>query len=1219
MVRSLSIALTTEMNSLDRTPYSRVTVERWLPEWTARLSGLSGGKLEQYAHGHGVAVAPNGSAAGEDIICRARSGSYASPQNGTLYVAIIRDANLDTPANWDSLFASTGITGLMYPAWTANSGASHGGSIAVVHSGSNFRVFYLLATGDLRYVDVNYTGTVSGSTLIANLGTGVQLASMQIAACSTTEVFVLVNQLVEASLAAWHKDVYGSYLRRYIFSGSWLAANTFHFHTHAEGGLQRDTPLEGNDFGSTSADLCTAQWGKRFCGGLSALNVDANTVLVSMGWTYWRRWGYDTHYSGMASFIYHRQSGWWQRGPEIDSTDFTEGTRYNVPAFARGCQVEGANVLVWNRSGEPSDYTQSPTGLSMPRIEEVVYAKLSSDGRCWTQFQYLGDHDNLTAASLVVVNHGGTKLLYAIGWRSVYESPAAAFLCSTPAPQDMGDYCDGWKLGRNNRRGMSLDLDLANPSILIDANSVVKSGALAKVYYGTPAEQVLAGLGFVDQNSPSLSAGADGQISHRAALNCRADDFLNNTRAEAVEDVLPQTTMEVPPDVPIQHVALSRGVWKVVGLDWPSFHPGGFSALAGRASWRLLSFPFAQTGGDLRQELTGSWFKDITWLAMPPMCDGAIEASVRWGDVYNAGNFSFAASNNQQMYVTPVKSNTVITQLQWRTGSYGGSIWNTVNQYACMAGLICHAPEVGRKYAYVWEHQSNFASSSHTDDTWKNENFDRADYSSHGTGSNRLYLVASDYDGANWVNKSVVGGITATGLTPGYPADLKMQVLGGTIYCYYRPHSTGTPNQWQFAFSYKAGRFGAGRFGLVGRGHAGIMWQLFQPGLQYLPKYDNVVDFWNIKLSDAVMDRTMEEHLQRYCWRGYTPSEFKSTVSEASRVVNSGVVYGYGLPVENLTIDFNMSIPANGNEGGVVLRGVSSGSPGNTCVRIGLVAHSTANSATNAINYYAVKRRYNGGSEVAAARAYSPLPVPLVPGKAVPVRVTVRGPLYSIWIAGNYAGHFVDETALGLYFGLYATGGNVTFSNIYVGELYEVPGMAILETNQAMSDAIQRLIGRRRIKGFYKYDGTLKFSYFLAHDTGPAMNNNMWQSSIRRNPRYLSKVRVQGSKAFAIFQSETLARRGQRFQVVDNPEIILREFAYKEAQAIVTETAEQQLQANFTGLPDLRLDPEDQCTVTVTYQNVEGDILIEDVQIGMKMGDSPDCNMSVATRQTVAL
>ena len=82
MARTLSAALTTEMNSLARTPAARVTVERWQPEWTARLSGLSAGELERYAHGHAAAVYPDGNGAGEDILLRARSGSYANPQDG---------------------------------------------------------------------------------------------------------------------------------------------------------------------------------------------------------------------------------------------------------------------------------------------------------------------------------------------------------------------------------------------------------------------------------------------------------------------------------------------------------------------------------------------------------------------------------------------------------------------------------------------------------------------------------------------------------------------------------------------------------------------------------------------------------------------------------------------------------------------------------------------------------------------------------------------------------------------------------------------------------------------------------------------------------------------------------------------------------------------------------------------------------------------------------
>ena len=295
MTRTLSTTLNTEMNSLDRSPVSKVTVERWLPEWEAKISGLSGGALEQYAHGHSAATA---TVSGETVLLRARSGSFASPQNGTLYVAVIRDANLDTPANWDSLFSSTGITGLMYPAWSANSGASHGGSISVVDSGTNFRVFYTKSDGTVRYVDVSYTGTVGSETTVASLGTGAQLASMQIAAYLPTELFVMVTESVESSVAAgWQPPTYATTIRWYTFSGSWAYNTSFTNQPIIEAGLQRDAPDLGSDFSNTSDAGIRTQWGKRPCGGLAATQLDSQNILVSVYNIQWRRHGYDTHLS----------------------------------------------------------------------------------------------------------------------------------------------------------------------------------------------------------------------------------------------------------------------------------------------------------------------------------------------------------------------------------------------------------------------------------------------------------------------------------------------------------------------------------------------------------------------------------------------------------------------------------------------------------------------------------------------------------------------------------------------------------------------------------------------------------------------------------------------------------------------------------------------------------------------------------------------------------
>lgn len=1241
MARSLSPTLTAEQNNLHRTPAGKVTVERFLPEWSAHISGLTGGETEEFAHGHVAAVAVDGNGAGEDILLRARSGSYsnrggaANPQDGHLYVSVLMGSDLEDPTAWDddAKWSDSGITGLMYPAWTANSGAEHGGSIAAAiwDDGGTLkgRVFYTKANGDLAYVDVTLsTGAVSGETVIASVGTGAQLASMQIGACTYDEVFVLLNQLVEAGLAGWHQDVYGSFVRRYYYSGGWQTDDSFFYHTHAEAGLVRDGPDEGDDFGDTSCDGITAQWGKRPCGGLAVCDIDDDTVLVSLGLTFWRKWGYDTHAQGLMSFIYHRDSGWWEVGPEAGRADFNEARRLDFDLFARGYQVEGSNFMTWSRYVEPADLVQTEGAETMPRLEEAVFARVSADGKYLTQLQHLGSPDQLTAAALAAINHDGGKRLYALGWRAVWESPLAAAVCSVDEAQDMEMYCSGFGTIQDNRMGMGIDMDLEDPSILTAAGTVVRSGSLTRAYYGIPGELVQIAQGYLDLTTPILQAGED--FSEGAQLNGRGDKLLLDVKAESIEDMLPQNVMEVPPDEPIKHVDLHRGYWQVVEMEWPNlFFSGTFGDLNGEKAYRLRSFPYAQTGGEggvgdpgqvlnSRQQHKGSWFKDISWLAMLPMVDGSIEASVRFGDVNNEGNFSFEAEDGNQVYTTINRSNGVITTIEWRTEGFGGPIFNTVAQSAVMAGLLCHAPEVGKKYAFVWEYNSDFSTSSHTDDTWTAENFDRADYSTHGTGANRLYLIVSDYDGSDWVHKSVAG-ITATGLTPGQPADLKMVVLGGTIYCFYRLHSTGTPNQWRFAFSHKAGRFGAGRFGLVGRGHAGIQWDVLYPGRDLIAKCDNYVDFWDIKLSDAVQDLTLEDHLGRYCWRGFTETDFRSEVEEASRTVNAAASHSYGNVAANLTIDFKVSIPANGNEAGVFVRGVSSGSPTDDCIKIGLVAHGTANSAGNEVNYYVVKRLFASGVETASARAYSPIPIQLGPGTPVPVRVTVRGTLYSVWIAGNYAGHFRDETELGFYYGLYAEGGNADFSEIHVPELYEVPKNALLEPGSSMWDGMQRVLGQRRVKGMFLWDGTLRFSYFITHDSGPSFEETIWQNEHKKNERFYSIVKVKGTDTEALFTSQTLLARGRRYYPVINPEIQYREFAYREAQAIATEAAERQAEATFRGLPDLRVEAEDEIGIVVSRQGISGDYLVDDVSLSFTFGDEPDSVMTVSTRQKVTL
>lgn len=1292
---TLSSTLTTEMASLSRRHASRATVEQWLPEWSPVLSGLSSSKQEQYAHGHAAAVAPNANGAGEDVLFRCRSGHYNaagdSVGNSYLYISVLKGTDLDNPANWDSKWTNAGAAGLMWPAWTANSGGQYGGSLACVWTGSVFRVFFSTSSGYIYQLDFNTSGAQVGALVqVAALGTNsLRLASMQFASCNANELFVAMIGLTSdftledpTPTATWQKPVYGSMLYRYVWSGAaWVQDARFPFYTHMECALMRDSQFKfggdgtgyGNDvWGNGSANAITAQWGKRPCGGLAANEIDANTVVVSAGFTFWKRYGYNTHNQGILSFTFYRDSGLWERNFEAGLSDYVN-ERLDFDAFARGCKVEGNNFLVWSRNVEPSDFDQLDTTQSLPRTREVVYAKISADGKFLTQYQYLGSQDDLTSAAIVAVNHAGSKSLYALGWRAVYKSDPAGFACTVPNPQDLELCCDGWQTQVSNRWSMQTDLNIEDASALFVEDTKLKPGYLVRIYAGTPSEQVQIAQGLIDTISPSLSLE---QETHRAKAVARAEKGLLDPRSEEMHDTLPQQTLRVAPTDPIKNIAVHNGYWDVQLMEWPShYFPGSYDHLQLQNCYRLLSFPYANTGGDQgpgypgmcldqRAQHKGTWFNDLAWTGASSTVDGSVQASVRFGTNVNKGNFTFWAREGSQVYAQVLKQNGIIMGINWRTGSYSGPRFNPppeanapwgVAQHALMAGVICHAAEVGKKYAFVWECNSYFGGfsnnvfngSSHTDDTWRKENFDRADYSAHGVGWNRLYLIESDYDETNpkwndpaaprWIHKSIAGGLNVNGiLTPGQPADLRMIVIGGTIYCFFRPHHlyNQAPSQWYYAFNYEAGRFGAGRFGIIGRGHAGIQWDsLFYQnqngnvtGRDKVPQYDNYVDFWDVNVSDGVKDKSLEEAVQRHAWQGFTPTVFNSTVSDAGPVnLASGAIKAYTPAVENLTVDFKVKLTAAGNEAGVIVRAVNTGLTNGAHFRVGIVAGGALPGAGGQVTTYGVFRYFTGGGEDPKYVQYGPFPLTVPHNVPVPVRITSRGNIYSIWIAGNYAGHFLEDLAGGPYFGLYASGTNVggvaaTFTGVRVPELYEIPEISSIDVNQTAFDAIKKLLGKRSIKGVFQPTGSVRVSYFETHDTGPTFQDSLTQSAVRLSDRFASIVRVDGAYTFATYASEVLLKFGRRFMQVSLPDIFHREFAFREAKNICTRMAEDQVQSTFEGLPDYRVQPEDKIEIFVDQQDIAGHYLVDDVSHTFQMDqDDPQASSTISTRRSVVI
>jgi hypothetical protein len=325
--------------------------------------------------------------------------------------------------------------------------------------------------------------------------------------------------------------------------------------------------------------------------------------------------------------------------------------------------------------------------------------------------------------------------------------------------------------------------------------------------------------------------------------------------------------------------------------------------------------------------------------------------------------------------------------------------------------------------------------------------------------------------------------------------------------------------------------------------------------------------------------------------------------------------------VENQPIEFKDYVAAAGGEAGVVQRAVA---PNNIVskqpIRLGLVANGGLPAAGGTVTTYVIKRAYSaGGVEVVTDREYAPFPLYLANTWPLPIRVTVRGNVYSMWIAGNYAGHFVDETPGGLYFGLYSSGATATFTQVYVPELYEVPEISSLDINQTLFDAIKKMLGQRAVKGVFQPGGSLKLSYFEIPDLGPTLRDSLKQSALKISDRFASIVRVDGAYTWAVYASEVLMTFGRRFIQESLPDIFHREFAWREAKNICRRLAEEQVQSTFVGLPDLRVQPEDKIEVFVSLQNVAGHYLVDDVAIDYQGGDDPNMNTTIGTRRSVVI
>ena len=510
---------------------------------------------------------------------------------------------------------------------------------------------------------------------------------------------------------------------------------------------------------------------------------------------------------------------------------------------------------------------------------------------------------------------------------------------------------------------------------------------------------------------------------------------------------------------------------------------------------------------------------------------------------------------------------------------------------------------------------------------------DKPDYGGFPEGRNNLYLYISDFDdrdenwqsSQSWIHKAVAHA-PATGLVPGQPADLRLQVLGGTIYCFYRPDRTsGTSehNRWNFAFSYNAGHFGAGRFGCIGRGHGTIQWDALYPGRNHIDNVDNTVHFRNVEVTDAARDWTLQEVVSKYAWQGLTETEYRSlldhdpdiNVSSGSTISLSTAVPGSRTSsMANFVIDFKIKIASSGGEAGVIFRGLNIDSPGDRSgLCLGLVANSNYTTGVLVecyVKFYTVDEDAVDNGTV----DYSPSPIHLKPNLYYDVRISVRNDTFTVYIHGNYIGHFHSDAQYGNETGYYTVGTVADFKNNHISELHEVPDFATLDPNQTMFDAIRKVIGTRHIKGVWRPYGKLLVSYFSWHDTSPTLQDTLRVSARNFSEHFYNVVEVVGAEHRATYINRELLERGRRYGQFHNPNLMTVEECYKESRLIFLEALERTDQVSLVGLPDIRLEPEDLSNIVVVQQNLNENFIIDDIDFAFDISQ-PASRINISGRK----
>jgi hypothetical protein len=750
----------------------------------------------------------------------------------------------------------------------------------------------------------------------------------------------------------------------------------------------------------------------------------------------------------------------------------------------------------------------------------------------------------------------GNKL-YMISWYHIVEADATHIVLGDSATKtDITNAIGAWSLTQTGRSpDMSLTLRVVDPdngNIAPGQRITVEAGALV----GGTSERVTIGQGYVDSYDPMLSVE---DVTYEGQVVAQVAKPLSDTRSRDFEDRMPQATTFIEPSDNGQF-SIQQGNWRVV------YNPGGWGVSAGLGARKFVQV----NTPSLNPDNPGH---NMAFLTHPKTLNGSIEASVRMGLALNS---TYKQSGNSDAIFPgwPLDFDYVNGVLRW-TNITG---WGSFRSDYCAVGLVSRAYQSTKTYVLAWEANLGWMG----DGTLKKKDHDLIDGGKAGYQQYNVLVLYFFDEAAGNPYRYVLDyyDLDAVGIQPGDILHLRMVTHYGKLICYYR--KDGTSN-WVKAFEITdAAAFGAGRFGLYGRG---FHWEL-------LSDYDvayNQAWLWDIKVASEDRNITVEDVVQEFAWRAGVETDTSDTISGLPAQIPG--LYASG--AANLVLDADVALTG---KAGFLLRA----SDTNNAVRLGITpgAAHVAKLSFEILTGGAVTQTIN-----------IPIWFEVKSGVSLPVRVSANDYWYSVWIGNLLAGTVYHTYQNGIGIGLF---GSATFSNVRMSELFEVPVVATLDTNQTMLEAINNFLAQRRIKRFMTWDGKLKLSYFLSRDIATPNVGKMIRNAVRRVDRYISHCRVQGARGWAEYKSPQLLARGRRFAEAQMPDIMSHEAMYREARAIVRASEELSIQSNFAGHPDLTLEPEDQLQIVVSTQGINGDFVVDDITLTW---DNAELLQEVGTRQ----